>query len=150
MLFLTSVKFYLNLLDWALLPWAGIVRLRLSANQIVRCFKLKKLENYMRYQVGFLLPLKFQKICSFGLWSQNTPGQSVCSIFYFLFVWRFNLNTGGPLLHCTCFNLFLRFSWLIAPCILKLLIYWFDQTLLLLFQNILDFCNGKSVTLDIF
>ena len=38
---------------------------RLSANQIVRCFKLK---NYMRYQVDFLLPLKLQKISYyFGL-----------------------------------------------------------------------------------
>ena len=37
---------------------AGIVRHRLSARQIVRSFKLKKLENYMRYQIKFLLPLK--------------------------------------------------------------------------------------------
>ena len=47
-----------------LLFWAGIVWHRLSANQIVRCFKLK---NYMRYQVDFLLPLKLQKIYYFGL-----------------------------------------------------------------------------------
>ena len=45
-----------------LLFWAGIVWHRLSANQIVRCFKLKKLKNYMRYQVDFLLSLKLQKI----------------------------------------------------------------------------------------
>ena len=51
-----------------LLFWAGIVRHRLSANQIVRCFKLRKLKNYMRYQVDFLLPLKLQKISYyFGL-----------------------------------------------------------------------------------
>ena len=51
-----------------MLFWAGIVWHRLSANQIVRCFKLKKLENYMRYQVDFLLPLKLQKISYyFGL-----------------------------------------------------------------------------------
>ena len=50
-----------------LLFWAGIVWHRLSANQIVRCFKLKKLKNYMRYQVEFLLPLKLQKIYYFGL-----------------------------------------------------------------------------------
>ena len=48
--------------------WAGIVRLKLSANQTVRFSKLKKLENYMRYQVDFLLPLKLQKIsCYFVL-----------------------------------------------------------------------------------
>ena len=47
---------------------ACIVWHRLSANQIVRCFKLKKLKNYMRYQVDFLLPLKLQKISYyFGL-----------------------------------------------------------------------------------
>ena len=38
---------------------------RLSANQIIRYFKLK---SYMRYQVDFLLPLKLQKISYyFGL-----------------------------------------------------------------------------------
>ena len=46
---------------------------RLSGDQIVRCFKLKKLENYKRYEDDFLLPLKLQKIsCYFGLWPQNT------------------------------------------------------------------------------
>ena len=51
-----------------LLFWAGIVWHRLSANQIGRCFKLKKLKNYMRYQVDFFLPLKLQKISYyFGL-----------------------------------------------------------------------------------
>ena len=46
---------------------AGIVWCRLPANQIVRYFKLKKLKNYIRYQADFLLPLKLQKICYFGL-----------------------------------------------------------------------------------
>ena len=32
-----------------LLFWAGIVMHRLSVKQIFRCFKLKKVENYMRY-----------------------------------------------------------------------------------------------------
>ena len=86
-----------------ILFWAGIFRHRLSANQIVRCFTLKKLENYMRYQAEFLLPLKLQKICYFGLWLQNTLRQSVCRIFYFWFVWLFNLNTESPLLHFTCY-----------------------------------------------
>ena len=62
---------YLHLIGYPLkLPkfWTGIVRHRLSANQLVRCFKLKKHEGYMRYQVDFLLPLKLQKIlCYFGL-----------------------------------------------------------------------------------
>ena len=50
-----------------LLFWAGIVWHGSSANQIVRCFKLKKIKNYMRYQVDFLLLLKLQKIYYFGL-----------------------------------------------------------------------------------
>ena len=87
-----------------MLFWAGIVRHSLSANQIVRCFKLKKLKKDMRYQVDFLLPLKLEEIlCYFGLWPQNALGQSVCRIFYFCLV---KLNTGGPLLHCTKLFLF--------------------------------------------
>ena len=51
-----------------LLFWAGTVWHRLSANQIVRCFKLKKLKNYIRYQVDFWLSLKLHKISYyFGL-----------------------------------------------------------------------------------
>ena len=88
-----------------MLFWAGIVRHGLSANQIVKCFKLKKLKNDMRYQVDFLLQLKLEEIlCYFGLWPQTTLGQSVCSIFYFWLVWLVKLNTG---VHCyiilTCF-----------------------------------------------
>ena len=45
-----------------MLFWVGTVRRRLSTNQIVRCFKLKKLENSMRYQVDFLPPLNLQMI----------------------------------------------------------------------------------------
>ena len=83
---------------------AGIVRHSLSANQIVRCFKLKKLENDLKYQVDFLLPLKLEEIsCCFGLWPQNTLGQSVCRIFYFWVVLLVKVNTQGPLLYCTCF-----------------------------------------------
>ena len=51
---------YQNLLFWACIVWH-----RLSANQIVRCFKLKKLKNYMRYQVDFLLPLKLEKLSEY-------------------------------------------------------------------------------------
>ena len=85
-----------------MLFWAGLFKHSLSANQIVRCFKLKKLKNHMRWQFDFLLPLKLEEICYFGLWPQNTLGQSVCRIFYFWLVWLVKLNTGGPLLHCTC------------------------------------------------
>ena len=44
-----------------MLFWAGIVKHRFSANQTVGWFKLKKLENYMKFQVDVLLPLKLQK-----------------------------------------------------------------------------------------
>ena len=44
-----------------LLFCVGIVRYRLSGNQIFRCFKLKKVKDYMRYQDDFLLLLKLQR-----------------------------------------------------------------------------------------
>ena len=87
-----------------MLFWAGIVMHSLSANQIVRCLKLKKLKKDMSYQVDFLLPLKLEEIYYFGLWPQDTIGQSVCRIFYFWLVWLVKLNTGGPLLHNTCYS----------------------------------------------
>ena len=42
--------------------WAGIVRHRLSSNQIDKCFKLKKLTKDMRYQDDLFLPLKLEEI----------------------------------------------------------------------------------------
>ena len=77
-----------------MLFWAGIARHSLSANQIVRCFKLKKLEKDMRYQIEFLLPLKLEDICYFKLWPQNIHGQSVCRIFNFEFFDLLNLIPG--------------------------------------------------------
>ena len=87
-----------------MLFWAGIVRHSFSVNQIVSCFKLKKFKRDMRYQLDFFLSLKLEEIlCYFGLWPQNTLGQSVCRMFY---IWLVKLNTGGPLLHCTYYFLF--------------------------------------------
>ena len=54
-----------------MLFWAGIVMHRLSADQIVICFKLKNLENCITYYVEFLFPLKLQMICYFGFWLQS-------------------------------------------------------------------------------
>ena len=70
-----------------LLFWAGIVWHRLSANQIVRCFKLKKRKNFMRYPVDFLPPLKLQKMsCSFGLcWKVLLANQFVGFFMFDLF-----------------------------------------------------------------
>ena len=67
-----------------LLLWAGIVRHRLSANQIFRCAKLKKLENCMRYQVDFLLSLKLQKIsCYLGLCCKILLANQFAGLFTF-------------------------------------------------------------------
>ena len=91
-----------------LLFWAGIIRNSRSANQIVRCFKLKELESYMRYQVDFLLSFKLQKIsCCFRLCRKILLANQFAGFFHFWLFWLVNLNTGGPLLHCTCFILFL-------------------------------------------
>ena len=59
-----------------LLFQAGIYRHRLSDNQIVRCFKLEKLENYMRYQGDFLLTFieATESVMLFWVMPQNTLG----------------------------------------------------------------------------
>ena len=84
----------------SLLFWAGIVWHRLSANQIVRCFKLKKLKNYMRYQVDFLLPLKLQKYAILGYAAKYSWPISLQD--FLLLLLLVNLNIGDPLLHCIC------------------------------------------------
>ena len=61
--FLQAVICILLDIHWSyknVLFWAGIVRHSLSANQTVRCFKLKKLKKDMRHQVDFLLPFKLE------------------------------------------------------------------------------------------
>ena len=68
-----------------MLFWVGTLRHRLSTKQIVSCFKLKKLENYMRYQVNFLLPLKLRRICYFGLWPQKNSWSTSLQNFLLLF-----------------------------------------------------------------
>ena len=64
-------------MEESMLFWAGIVRHSLSANQIVRCVKLKKIKKDIRCQVNFLHPLKLEETCYFVLLPQNTLGQSV-------------------------------------------------------------------------
>ena len=79
------VRYSLKLQNMFFLGWH--CQHRLSANQTVKCFMLNKSENYVKCHVGFLLPLKLQNICYFGLWPQNTLGQSICRMFYF---WLFD------------------------------------------------------------
>ena len=58
--------------------------------------------NYLKlYEVSswFFGSIEATKNILFCVMPENTLGQSVCRIFYF---WLVNLNTGGPLLHCTC------------------------------------------------
>ena len=95
--------FILRVMDihWSyqyLLFWAGIVWHRLSANQIVRCFKLEKLKNYMRYQVDVLLPLKLQKISYYlGLWQKILLANQFAGFFTFNL---FGLLISIPGIHC--------------------------------------------------
>ena len=92
--YLHLVRYPLKLQKYAILGWHG---------QIARCFKLKKLKKDMRYPSWFFASIETRRnIMHFGLWPQNTLSQSVCRILYFWFVWLVKLNTGGPLLHCTC------------------------------------------------
>ena len=81
-----------------MLFWAGIIRHSPSGNQIVRCFKLKKLENYARNQVDFLLPFKLQKIsCYFGLCRKTLLANQIARIFTFDL---FDLLILIPVVHC--------------------------------------------------
>ena len=92
--YLHLARYPLKLQKYAILGWHG---------QIARCFKLKKLKKDMRYPSWFFASIETRRnIMHFGLWPQNTLSQSVCRILYFWFVWLVKLNTGGPLLHCTC------------------------------------------------
>ena len=84
----------INWSDKNMLFLVCIVRHRLSANQTIRYFKLKQLEKDMRYQVDFLLRLKLEEICYFGLWPQNTLGQSVAGFLTFDLFDLWNLIPG--------------------------------------------------------
>ena len=78
--------------------WAGIVWHRLSANQIVRCFKFEKLKNHMSYQVDFLLPLKLKKKSYyFGLCWKILLGNHCAGYFTFDL---FDLLIFIPGVHC--------------------------------------------------
>ena len=93
-----------------LLFLADIVWYRLSANQIVRCFKLKKLINCVRYQVDFLLSLKLQKISYyFGLCWKIFLVNQVAGFFTFDL---FDLLMWIPGVHCYIVLVFIYlFSW---------------------------------------
>ena len=89
-----------------LLFWAGIVWHKLSANQIVRCFKLKNFKTIWCIEWIFCFHWSYKKYHTILVMLENTLGQSLCRIFYFWLVWLLTLLIlipGGPLLHCTCF-----------------------------------------------
>ena len=91
-----------------LLFWAGIVWYRLSENQIVRCFKLKKLKSYMKYQVDFLLPLKVQKLYYFGLCREILLANQFPGFFTFDL---FDVLILIPGVHCIVLVLFVVSRW---------------------------------------
>ena len=108
-----QVYSYLHLVRYPLklqpmLFWAGIVRYSLSANQIVRCYKLKKLKKDMRYQVKLIFCFhwswkKYHAITGYD--SKILLVNQFAGFFYFWLVWHVKLNRGSPSLHCTCFSL---------------------------------------------
>ena len=116
-----------------MLFWVGMSDIDSQPITLSDVLNLKKLENYMRYQVDFLLLVKLRKICYFGLWSQKTLGQSVFRIFYFWLVWLVNLNTGGPLLHCTFLFILTKF-YKIFECHCSFIYY-----MKIFFQNIISY-----------
>ena len=58
----------------------------------------------MRYQVDFLLPLKLQKKYHAILgYAAKYPWPISLQDFFLWTCLIVNLNTGGPVLHCTCY-----------------------------------------------
>ena len=66
-MFLDIHKSYKNMLFWVV-----IVRHMLSTNQIVRCFKLKRLEKYMRYKV-FCFRGSYKNVILFWVMTPKYP-----------------------------------------------------------------------------
>ena len=64
---------------------------------------LKNLKTVWGIKFFFFSSIEVTKNTLFWVVPESSLGQSVCRIFYFWLVWLVDLNTGGPLLHCTCF-----------------------------------------------
>ena len=64
---------------------------------------LKNLKTIWGIKLIFCLHWSYKKIILFWVMLENTFGQSVYMIFCFWIVWLIDLNTEGPLLHCTCY-----------------------------------------------
>ena len=92
--YLHLVRYSLKLHKYGILgwhsDWAGT-----SANQIVRCFKLKKTQKGDEVSSWFFSSIETRRNVYFGLWPQNTLGQSTCKIFYFWLIWLVKFNTGS-------------------------------------------------------
>ena len=93
--YLHLVRYPLKLQKYAILGWH--CKHSLSGNQIVRCFNLKNLEHDMRYKVDLLLPLKLEKIFSYGLWPKRLFANQFAGLFTFDLFDLINLIPGG---HC--------------------------------------------------
>ena len=108
---------YENLLFWACIVWH-----RLSVNQIVRCFKLKRPKNYMRYQVDLSLPskLKKKKSCYFGLSREILLANQFPGFFIFDL---FDLLMLIPGVHCYIVLVLAAIIYVIHVSIVK---YWPD------------------------
>ena len=93
--YLHLVRYLLKLQKYAIfgLALSGI------GSQTIRLSDVLNLKNLkiIWERSWFFASIEATKICYFGLWLQNTLGQTVCWISYFWLVWLVNLNTGG---HC--------------------------------------------------
>ena len=99
--FLHAVTCILLDIHWSyknMLLWVAIARSRLSTNQILKCFKQEKLENYMRCHVDFLLLLELQKNHAF--WGYD-PKKLLADLFTGFFTFElFDLLILIPGIHC--------------------------------------------------
>ena len=102
--------------DTARNKWLKKALLALSAigsqpTSLSDVLNLKNLKTIWGVKLIFASTEGTKNIILFWVILENTLGQSVCRIFYFWLVWLVNLNSGGPLLHCTCFKWFFCHHW---------------------------------------
>ena len=87
-------------------------------SQPTRLSDVLNLKNLKTIEISswFFASIEATKNILFWVMLENTLGQSVCRSFYFWFIWLVNLDTGCPLLHCTCspkwlIGFFWSFAW---------------------------------------
>ena len=107
---------FTRVIKWYLYTESDGYPLKLPKFAILDCHCLADVLNLKNLKTIWGIKLIFaciegtKNVILFWIMLDNTLGQSVYRIFYFWFVWLFNLNIGDPLLRCNCFLACLKIS----------------------------------------